>query len=194
MGRLIGLQCPQCRENVEGENHSLVFFCRKCSLGFDISAKKTERYSAAFVKPQLNKSYPMVYFPFWCIDAHFKIIDIAVEQETPGKSLFHIPAFFVKHVDTFSDIGFMYYKKKVTLHRDINQGWPVYAANRPAHSAANFPVLYLYKDESEKRGGAKLDIQVSDKRFMLVLIPFFLVEGGYLDSQLGINYPSGVLL
>ena len=194
MGRLIGLQCPQCRENVEGENHSLVFFCRKCSLGFDISATKTDRYSMALVKPQIIKSYPLVYFPFWRIDAHFKIIEITGGQETPGKGSFYIPAFFVKYVDTFTDIGFMYYKKKVTPRRDINQGWPVYAANRPAHSAANFPWLYLHKDESEKRGGAKLDIQVGDKRLMLVLIPFFLVEGEYLDSQLGIKYPSGVLL
>lgn len=193
MPRLVGLQCPQCRKNVEGENHSLVFFCRACQLAFDV-AEKIARFPLHFVKPQIRRDGPRVYFPFWRIEAQYRILTGTPGSTAPVKNHFLIPAYFNKHVGTITDIGTMYFQKRVTLRGDTNQDWPIHPAIRPARSAMNHPALYLMKMESERTGGKKAEIEMGEQQLMMVLVPFFHTGGQYIDSQGGIAFPQGALL
>lgn len=198
MNELISLKCPDCKNNLTGENNSQVFFCLKCNSCFDIEGKidkkKSNKYSVGYIKPKIKKNLPLIYFPFWKISSEYKISNTVLDSETSGSENFYIPAFFIKNISYFGDIGFYYLKKKINLISDEPKNFPVFPADRSLKYAIKYPLIYLTKIESEKKSGNYSEININNKDFFMELVPFYWTDRKYCDSILLWKYPTGALI
>lgn len=112
--KILSLKCASCNEKLEGENHAAVFFCYPCSLAFNIGQHKLSLFPLHFCKPGSIKSFDQVYFPFWKLESVYSLYDKDNSKESTGNRTFFVPAFFIKSIDHFGDIGLYYTLKKST--------------------------------------------------------------------------------
>lgn len=192
---MVDLACPRCRNRLGGENNSKVFFCTTCNLGYDMELGSQGKYPVQYIEPQMQKSLPQIYFPFWEIGSQYKIIS---RQEGAGpiqNRLFYVTAFFIKNINYFGDIGCYLTFKDLEFNSGPKKDIPIFPADRSLKFALQYPLIYLYHTES--RGGGRpesLEIQIDHKKFALVLIPFYHSDHEFFDSMILWKYPSGALI
>lgn len=196
MNDLISLKCTECKSGLAGENNSRVFFCRYCSSAFYVYQNILRRYPIHYIEPgtQNLENRRTVYFPFWQIESEFKVKSKEADWGYASENLFYIPAFFIRNVDYFGDIGYYYLQKKVIFKPGKPQDIPIFAANRGLKEASKYPLLYLLKAESQRRKGEELDINVKNRDFSIILVPFYKMGFDYVDSALSWKYPGGALV
>ena len=194
MTDIIHLKCPDCKKSLEGENNSKVFFCRICHHCFDINMGKASKYPVEYFKSVIHKDRSKVYFPFWNIRAEYKITDSIDDNEVSERRNFFVPAFFVKNVNYFGELGFQYMQKKVAIEKGEPEDLPIFPADRGLEKSAPYPLLYLYSERTKKKKGSTPEISFKHKNFSIALIPFYRKDREYFDSVLFTRFPSGVLI
>jgi hypothetical protein len=198
MSQAICLKCPQCRTNLSGENNSKVFFCHTCTLCFnvDTATGKLLQYPVRYINPQKTVGAEQIYFPFWQFESRYTL-DGSAPTDSSLTRTFYIPAFFIKNINYFGDIGYYYMKHNVVLEPGSWKRMEVFPADRDLRHAARYPQIYLTKENfptlREMRKGFS-DVQVKHLKAGVVLVPFYKVEHSYIDSILTWKYPAGALI
>ncbi|MCK4763985.1 MAG: hypothetical protein KAW12_17415 [Candidatus Aminicenantes bacterium] len=196
MSDLISLKCTECSGSLTGENNSRVFFCRLCSSSYYVYQNSLRRFPLHYIEPAAQNltQQKTVYFPFWQIESQYKVQSKESDWGYSGAGIFYIPAFFIRNIDYFGDIGYYYMQKKVILKPGKPQDLPILPADRGLKTAAKYPLIYLYKAETLRRKGEGLDINVKHKDFSVILIPFYKTGFDYVDAVLSWKYPPGALV
>ncbi len=190
----IKLKCDKCSRNLSGRNNSIVFFCLSCSRGCDISGKTRTCYDLKFAIPEKEQDFPMEYFPFWHIKCDFIVENTSDVSRLEGEDDFYIPAFFIKNINYFGDIGLYYLQKEIKPQYGEKLDIPVFPADRGLGDALNYPYIYLMKEYSKKIEVEFLNIEVKSRETGLVMVPFYKKDHSYYDSFLFWKYPSGALI
>ncbi|HLP47244.1 MAG TPA: hypothetical protein VK469_14930 [Candidatus Kapabacteria bacterium] len=198
MSRAICLKCIQCRCNLSGENNSKVFFCHTCALAFNVDTAlgKLLPYPLLYIKPRGTAETGQVYFPFWQFESRYTL-DGSVPVDSSFSRTFYIPAFFIKNINYFGDIGYFYMKHKVILEPGPRNRIEVFAADRDIRHAARYPQIYLAKENYPTLRDMKKgfpEVQVKHLKAGVILVPFYKTEHSYVDSILSWKYPSGALI
>lgn len=194
MSQIISLKCPNCQSNLGGENNSKVFFCHPCSICFNLGKDKLSKFPLLYIKPKIVKELEQLYFPFWQFECRYTFNDQSFNGEHSDSRVFHIPAFFIKNINYFGDIGYYYMKNNVKLEEESRKELVVSPADRDLKHAALYPKIYLCKEASRKRQNEFLEITVTHEKVSMVLIPFYRTEHHYFDSILFWKYPYGALI
>lgn len=195
MNKLINLQCTNCSNNLIGENNSKVFFCKNCTICFDIEKNRLKKYPVSYIKPYKSKNFTQILFPFWKIETEYEILNQQGNSKSSNNKIFYIPAFFIKNINNFGDIGYYYMQRNVVLFEDEKKDFPIFPADRGLKDAVVYPLIYLYKKNARKlRADEFIEIELKHKAFSMVLIPFYKIKYEYLDSILFWKYPSGALI
>jgi len=190
----IKLKCDNCSRNLSGKNNSAVFFCLFCGKGCDVSGESKICYDLKFAIPEKKQDLQMEYFPFWHMECEFTIENTSDMSRLEGRDGFLIPAFFIKNINYFGDIGLFYWQKEVKLHFGEKLDIPLFPADRGLNDALKYPYIYLMKEYSKKVGAEFLNVDVQRKVTKLILIPFYKKDHSYFDSFLFWKYPSGALI
>jgi hypothetical protein len=195
MSRPICLKCTQCRTNLSGENNSKVFFCHTCALGFNVDTAlgKLLQYPLLYIKPGGTGETEQVYFPFWQFESRYTL-DGSVPTDSSCTRTFYVPAFFIKNINYFGDIGFFYMKHKVVWSRDRGArsrfsrrtGISVMRRGTQVYLAKNYPLL------RDMRKGFP-EVQVKHLKAGVILVPF--TNRAFLCGfHTFWKYPSGALI
>lgn len=200
MGDAISLKCTQCRANLSGENNNKVFFCHVCALCFnvDVTMGKLLQYPLLYIVPKETKKFEQVYFPFWQFESRYAL-DGSVPTENSASRTFYIPAFFIKNINYFGDIGFFYMRNKIILEPGPRRPLEIFAADRDLRHAAQYPQIYLTKENYPTLRDMRKEfseVKVKHLKAGVVLVPFYKNkdEHSYVDSILSWKYPSGALI
>lgn len=188
---LLSLKCPRCADDLEGGNNSRVFFCRGCNLGVDLIHGREREYKLECVQPALSRNEEMEYFPFWKYAGRYQAIAEESRSPVQHETDFWVPAFFVKNISYYGDIGLYYTARKVNPSPERCRSIPIFPADRGEKNASAYPLIYARCLESATSFQV---VEWTLSHQHLVLVPFFRVGGEYLDSQLGWAYPSGALI
>jgi hypothetical protein len=189
------LKCPDCRRNLKGENNSCVFFCLSCSISFELVSEGLRKFPIFYIIPKIEKDLPIEYFPFWDIRTQYTISIPDKSITEPEEKHFYIPAFFIKNISNFGDVGFFYMQNGVSLKRGAPGKHPIFPADRSLKTSASYPYIYLLKEESQKNPGVKnIKIKMTHKTASIVLVPFYKTDQKYYDSFLFWEYPTGALI
>lgn len=198
MSRAICLKCPQCQTNLSGENNSKVFFCHACALCFnvDLALGKLLQYPLLYINPCKTASLEQVYFPFWQFESRYTLDGTAPTDHSSTRT-FYIPAFFIKNINYFGDIGYYYMQNNVILEPGPFKRQVVFPADRDLRHAARYPQIYLTKENfptlRDMRKGFS-EVQVKHLKAGIALVPFYKAEHSYSDSILSWKYPAGALI
>lgn len=190
----IKLKCDKCSGNLSGRNNSKVFFCLSCGRGCDVSGGAGVFYSLRFALPEKNKDLSLEYFPFWHLKCEFVVENTSDMSRLEGADDFYIPAFFIKNINYFGDIGLFYMQKEMKPQYGKKFEIPVFPADRGMSDALKYPYIYLMKEYSKKTGAEFLNIKVKRTGTGMILIPFYKRDHSYYDSFLLWKYPSGALI
>ncbi|MEN8222142.1 MAG: hypothetical protein ABFR36_02690 [Acidobacteriota bacterium] len=190
----IKLKCDRCSANLSGKNNNCIFFCLDCGRGCDVSGESLACYSMKFVSPGKELEFPMEYFPFWHLKCEFSVENISEGNKLEGLTDFYIPAFFIKNINYFGDVGLYYMQKELKLQFGEKLDIPVFPADRGLKDALNYPYIYLMKEYSRKTGAEFLNVNIEKTGAGLILVPFYKKGHSYSDSYLLWNYPSGALI
>ena len=188
------LKCDKCFGNLSGRNNSTIYFCLSCGRGCDVSGEAKVFYNLQYALPEKKQDLPMEYFPFWHIKCEFVVENTSDMSRLEGKDDFLIPAFFIKNINYFGDIGLFYMQKEIKPQYSEKLDIPVFPADRGLGDASKYPFVYLMKEYSKKIGAEFLNIKVKKTGTDLILIPFYKKGHSYYDSFLFWKYPSGALI
>lgn len=188
---IIELKCPKCSCILTGPGSGMIFVCFNCEIGFGVEAKGLGKYRLVCIKPAQPRDMEMIYFPFWLFHSRFQVLPEAPEQE----EMFYIPAFFIKSISNYGDIGFYYLQKGVRLESEAKRSLTIFPGERDILMAAHYPAIYLAKLLSCKYPARPEKIKIRHQGAALALIPFYTDPGGssYMDSQILWKYPPGAL-
>lgn len=200
MNRPILLQCPQCHTNLNGENNGKVFFCHTCTIAFNVDTAlgKLLQYPLFYIKPAKIEDLEQHYFPFWKFESRYTL-DGSTPTDNSFTRTFYVPAFFIKNINYFGDIGFFYMKNKVTLEPGPRSHLAIFSADRDLRHATQFPQIYLAKENYPTLRDMKKgfpDVRVKHLKAGVLLVPFYKnkKEHSFVDSILSWKYPYGALL
>lgn len=194
MSDLLSLKCPHCGNGLDGANNSLVFFCTSCPRGLELEENQLTSYRLHFTKPPKELSPEAVYFPFWRIVSEY-VSGGQAANGNRGERVSLVPAFFIKSINYFGDIGYYYTLKKITpVEEEKGQGWPIFPADRDLKSALAYPAIYLYREIFRDQDVEKINLQFQHREFTLLLVPFFKVNEIFVDPFILWKYPSGALV
>jgi hypothetical protein len=191
---LLLLNCPKCQNHLQGENNSKLFFCTPCNLVYDVGDSKPKRYDLFYVLPKIEREYPQMYFPFWQVCSQYKIMEDGEQGLNPQTRFFYIPAFFIKNISYFGDIGYYITMNNIDLRTGGRKDIPVFPGDRGLTDSIVYPMIYLYKDETTKRSNDAIEINIDHKEISVALIPFYRVKNDFYDSVIYWKYPSGALI
>ena len=189
--KLLSLKCPRCGKDLEGDNNSRVFFCRDCRLGVDLSRGKESEYELECAQPMIQNEAEMTYFPFWKYAGRYWVVSDKDREPVARESTFWVPAFFIKSINSFGDIGLYYTSRKVSPHMGRCRPIRIFPADRGEVHAAVYPTIYAGCLES---GSVSRVVELNIMHVNLVHVPFFRMGREYMDSLLGWTYPSGALI
>jgi hypothetical protein len=159
---------------------------------------KLLQYPLLYIKPKKNgdRESGQIYFPFWQFESRYTL-DNSAPKENSLTQTFYIPAFFIKNINYFGDIGFFYMKNKVILEPGPRICHEVYKAERDIRHATRYPQIYLAKDNyptlRDMRKGFP-EVQIKHLKAGVILVPFYKSGQSYVDSILSWKYPSGALI
>ena len=190
----IKLKCDQCSRNLSGSNNSKVFFCLQCDRVFDVSGKIPEFYKLRYANVKQVRDYPMEYFPFWLLKCEYSFESTESDGTSSEKYDFIVPAFFIKNINYFGDIGFYYRLKGIVPEYGDSMNIKVFPADRGLEDASKYPYIYLMKENSKNINSNSLKIVVNEVGVELILIPFYKKDSSYYDSFLSWKYPPGALI
>jgi hypothetical protein len=192
---MIALSCPGCRNHLEGENNSKIFFCTTCHLGFDMEQGSQGKYPVRYVEPVVHNSLPQVYFPFWEIVSEYKIISRSEGVRPVSRRRFYVTAFFIKNINYFGDIGFYLTSKNLEFTSGERNDIPIFPADRSLKFAIQYPLIYLYHEVSKEGGRPEsIEIQIDHTEYAVLFIPFYKSDHEFIDSIISWKYPSGALI
>lgn len=196
---VVSLKCPVCQVNLEGENNSKVFFCYTCNKGYNVSEDKLHPFELFYINPKEIKEMAQVYFPFWQFESRYALQghDVAAGSTTGdymNSGIFYVPAFFIKNINYFGDIGFYYFKNSVVLNPGKRQNLTVFPADRDVNRAAQYPYIYMCKAHLKDGKGEVTDVVMKHQKASLVLVPFYKTGSYFYDSIISWKYPSGALI
>ena len=194
MSQLISLKCQKCQANLNGENNSKVFFCHTCGSCFNVGEDKLHEFPVLYIKPQVVKKFEQVYFPFWQFESQYTFRNEGEAGDYVSSRVFYIPAFFIKNINYFGDIGFYYMKKNTILEPGSRRKLEVFPADRDVNRAAQYPYIYMCKDNTKRIQNDFSNITMKHKKAAMALVPFYKTENYYYDSILSWKYPSGALI
>jgi hypothetical protein len=194
MSQLISLKCQKCQANLNGENNSKVFFCHTCGSCFNVGEDKLHEFPVLYIKPQIVKKMEQVYFPFWQFESQYTFHNEGEAGDYVNSRVFYIPAFFIKNINYFGDIGFYYMKKNTVLEQGSRRKLEVFPADRDINRAAQYPYIYMCKDNTKRIQNDFSNITMKHKKAAMALVPFYKTENYYYDSILFWKYPSGALI
>ncbi|MCP4218424.1 MAG: hypothetical protein GY765_27560, partial [bacterium] len=109
----VSLKCSGCGGNLDGANNSKVFFCTACHLACNVEGDTLSKFALNYAEPKIDKNYERLYFPFWHFESEVTVLDKGSDQTTRDSGLFYVPAFFIKNINYFGDIGYYYLLKQV---------------------------------------------------------------------------------
>ncbi|MBN1197005.1 MAG: hypothetical protein JXA62_06330 [Candidatus Aminicenantes bacterium] len=189
--KLLSLKCPRCRADLEGENNSWIFFCRSCRIGVDLSRGHEQEFAYECMAPVIQRSETARYFVFWLF--HTRYHALAEKEQTPSEVCGHfwVPAFFIKNISYFGDIGLYYNNRNVTLQTERCRKLTLFPADRGEAHAAIYPEVYAVKMEAARRRRVT-DTAILSTR--MVWVPFYETENEFVDSILGWSYPFGAMV
>jgi hypothetical protein len=196
---VISLKCPACQVNLNGENNSKVFFCHTCKKGYNVSEDKLHPFTLLYINPKEIKDMERIYFPFWQFESRYALQGRdAAGSDTAGDymntGIFYVPAFFIKNINYFGDIGFYYFKNNVLLEPGKRQNLEVFPADRDVNRAAQYPYIYMCKEHLKDGRGEFSDVAMKHQKASLVLVPFYKAGNYFYDSIISWKYPSGALI
>ena len=191
---LITLNCPKCRKTLQGENNSKLFFCMTCNLVFDVGDSKPKRYDLFYILPKIKREYSQIYFPFWQICCRYQIQGSGKPEEDSQTRFFYIPAFFIKNINYFGDIGYYIMANNIVLKTGGREDFPVFPGDRSLADSIVYPRIYLYKETAQKRSTETIDINIDHQEISVALIPFYQVDNDFYDSVIYWKFPSGALI
>lgn len=196
MSRLISLKCPDCQVNLSGENNSKVFFCQPCGSCFNVGEDKLHKFPVRYIKPQSVKKLKQVYFPFWQFETRYTFHGegATATSDYMNTRVFYIPAFFIKNINYFGDIGFYYMKKNVVLEPESRRNLEIFPADRDVTRAAQYPYMYMCKENTKRIQNDFSNLTMKHQKAAMALVPFYKTENYYYDSILSWKYPSGALI
>lgn len=194
MNDLIDLHCPRCRQPLDGENNSRVFFCLPCGAAYDLQDQGLEPYDLHVVQPPQPPAGEPVYFPLWAIESRLTVTAGATATQAESTRLSLVPALFIKNVNYFGDIGMYYTWKRVPLPLGPRVPLPVLPADRGLRAALAYPAVYLYREQSLNRDIGAFRYGFRHHRFGMLLVPFARQQDEFVDPLLGWRYPSGALV
>lgn len=147
-----------------------------------------------YIKPQVVKKFEQVYFPFWQFESQYTFRNEGEAGDYVNSRVFYIPAFFIKNINYFGDIGFYYMKKNTILEPGSRRKLEVFPADRDVNRAAQYPYIYMCKDNTKRIQNDFSNITMKHKKAAMALVPFYKTENYYYDSILSWKYPSGALI
>jgi len=189
--KLLSLRCPRCRGDLEGDNNSQVFFCRNCAIGIDLSRHREREFSLACVSPAISQHDPLIYFAFWVFQCHYHWLAAGTGERGENSRDFWVPAFFIKNISYFGDIGLYYSNRDLKPRSERCRNLPVFPSDRGEADASVYPLIYAVSREAAYRKSV-VDHTILSTR--LVWVPFYNAGKEYTDSLLGWAYPSGALI
>ncbi len=136
----------------------------------------------------------MEYFPFWHLKCSFVVENTSDASSLEGEDDFYIPAFFIKNINYFGDIGLYYMQKEIKPGYGEKLDLQVFPADRGLNDALNYPYIYLMKEYSKKIEVEFLNVKITKSEKALILVPFYKKDHSYYDSFLLWKYPSGALI
>lgn len=191
---LIKLKCRHCGNALAGENNSRIFFCRVCDRGWDVDEEEMREYPLVYVRPEKESRRPATYFPFWRIESDYSVSDPQTFRHEIGNRIFFIPAFFIKNINYFGDIGYFYTQKRIAPAEGPKRTIPIFPADRGLKHVLAYPSIYLFKEISQTEDVERIEIRMEPKRYAILLIPFHKIDSEYVDSLISWRYPSGALI
>jgi len=194
MSDLLPLKCPRCGKGLEGENNSKVFFCRPCALGLNWHAGAFEAYPLLYVQPTREVRGPSMYFPFWLIESRYDVTQRTAYERRSGQRISYVPAFFIRHINNFGDIGFYYTGRSIGFETGPDRSLPLFPADRNLQNALALPLVYFWKLLSLECDIETLDVRLEHERFSLLLIPYEQSGSDWIDPLISWRYPSGALI
>ncbi len=196
MSELISLKCPHCGTPLLGENNSHLFFCRSCDRGWDVEREENrlQEYPLAYAKAGNEMKLAGRYFPFWRIEIPYALTEPATQEKESGVRISFVPAFFIKNINYFGDIGFFYTQKKIQVEMEHKRDYVIFPADRGLKDALAYPLVYFFKERSLSRSVEKTEIRLEPGLASLLLIPFFRSDKEYIDSLILWKYPPGALI
>jgi len=189
--KLLSLKCPRCRADLEGDNNSWVFFCRGCLIGIDLSRGQEREFAYECAAPLIQRSEAARYFVFWLFHARYHAVGGNGQIPTEASGRFWVPAFFIKNISYFGDIGLYYTNTGVSPKTERCRELAVFPADRGEAHAAVYAEVYAAKREAALRRRVA-DITILSTR--LVWVPFYETENEFVDSMLGWSYPFGAMI
>ncbi|HDP94198.1 MAG TPA: hypothetical protein ENN40_02430 [Candidatus Aminicenantes bacterium] len=189
--KLLSLKCPRCRADLEGDNNSWIFFCRSCRIGVDLSRGREQEFDFECAAPVIQRLETPRYFAFWLFRARYQAL--AEKKQNPDEidGRFWVPAFFIKNISYFGDIGLYYTNRNVVPSTERCRKLAFFPADRGEAHTAIYPEIYAVKKEAARRRRVT-GITIHSTR--LVWVPFYEAEKEFIDSILGWSYPIGAMI
>lgn len=192
---LVLLKCPRCNRDLRGANNSKIFFCTGCDRGYDLDDGQLQGYPVFYIESKIKKENPQVFFPFWRILSEYRISPPDQNPLPAENKFFYIPAFFIKNISFFGDIGYYLTFKNIELKQTRKKDLAIFPADRGLKDCLVYPLIYLYQAETSNKKRRKLvDITIDHRDISLVMISFYKINGRYQDSIISWEYPSGALV
>jgi len=189
--KLLSLKCPHCQLDMEGDNNSRVFFCRSCRIGVDFSRGQEREFPLECVAPEIERPDAVRYFAFWVFHCRYRWDPPENAGLDACTAPFWVPAFFIKNISYFGDIGLYYTNRGLAPREERCRRIPAFPADRGETHAAVYPMVYATSREAARQR------QVVELTFLstkLVWVPFYESGHEFVDSLLGWTYPSGALI
>jgi len=189
--KLMSLLCPRCREDLEGANNSRVFFCRSCAIGIDLSREREREYPLQCIIPEIERRENTIYFAFWVFACRYNWISSTGDERGETRKDFWVPAFFIKNISYFGDIGLYYSNRDLKPRTGRCRNRKVFPADRGEAHASVYPRIYAFSREAERKRDI---VEITTLTTRLAWVPFYIAGREYIDSLLGWAYPSGALI
>lgn len=189
--KLLSLQCPRCRGDLEGGNNSRVFFCRNCAIGIDLSRDREREFTLECIAPGIERHEEAVYFAFWIFQCRYDWISAGGAERGENSGDFWVPAFFIKNISYFGDIGLYYSNRGLKPGTGRCRKLEIFPADRGEAHASVYPLIYAVSREA---AGKRNVIGHTILTTRLAWVPFYHTGREYIDSLLGWAYPSGALI
>jgi hypothetical protein len=116
------------------------------------------------------------------------------QEENSQTRFFYIPAFFVKNINYFGDIGYYIMANNIVLKTGGKEDFPIFPGDRGLADSIIYPRIYLVKEMAQKRSTETSEINIDHQEISVALIPFYQVDNDFYDSVIYWKYPSGALI
>jgi len=192
------LRCPDCGNPLEGLDKDLVFFCRRCRIGYEsIEEKGWKKLRVSVHAPDgFQPGGSVLWLPMWAMKVQPSVEAPPKEKEHAERILKDLQWVWVTGFRTwrpsyFGDPGLLYTSKSIKpeFESPAEETMPSGCAVRTGE-AVEFPVPFLLSIVDRHVDVAPIEISVKITEGRLASVPFMDMGAEIVDMNIEWKWPA----